>query len=224
MNTTNENNTIELNTNDSKINLKLFILDPLSVIIKLAILGNKPVGTKILIQNNVIYFQEPGIFQPLCRYVYNSNKTDIQYLYNPIEIACKTFLTKDFVAKKPRMKQLFTTALAGLKNLMETYKNTQVIVICLHYYYAIIMNHMEGLLCEHLFYKDGISYLYTNEIIDKLNSQWSDDKIKVIMDLNAFLNNDNMAAINVKSLENIMESNDKNTEEMLKIKQEIILK
>ena len=38
----------ENNTND---NVKLFILDPLSVIIKLAIISNKPNGTKILIQN-----------------------------------------------------------------------------------------------------------------------------------------------------------------------------
>ena len=40
--------------NNNKINIKLFILDPLSMIIKLAIIGNKPIGTKILIQNNII--------------------------------------------------------------------------------------------------------------------------------------------------------------------------
>ena len=45
--------------NNNNINIKLFILDPLSVIIKLAIISNKPVGTKILIQNNIIFFQEP---------------------------------------------------------------------------------------------------------------------------------------------------------------------
>ena len=34
-----------------KLNYKLYVLDPLSVIIKLAILGNKPIGTKIYIAN-----------------------------------------------------------------------------------------------------------------------------------------------------------------------------
>ena len=43
--------------NNTQINLKTFVLDPLSVIIKLAVIGNKPVGTKILISNNVIYLQ-----------------------------------------------------------------------------------------------------------------------------------------------------------------------
>ena len=66
--------------NNTRINIKSFILDPLSVIIKLAIIGNKPSGTKILIQNNVIYFQEPGIFQSMCRIVFNTNKTDLQFM------------------------------------------------------------------------------------------------------------------------------------------------
>ena len=208
------NNTIGENNNN--INIKSFVLDPLSVIIKLAILGNKPIGTKILIQNNIIYFQEPGIFQSFCRYVYNSNKTDIQYMYNPIEIACINFLSKDYISKKPRIKQLFISALAGLKKLMETYKNTSIIVLCLNYYYAIIMNHMEGQPSENLFYKDGMTYLYTKEVVELLNSQWSEEKIKVVLDIIAFLNNDTMASNNVKSLENIMDNNDKNTEMMIK--------
>ena len=42
--------------NNNQINLKTFVLDPLSVIIKLAIIGNKPVGTKILISKNINVF------------------------------------------------------------------------------------------------------------------------------------------------------------------------
>ena len=52
---------------NNKLNIKMFILDPLSVIIKLAIISNKPIGTKVLILNNIIYFQSPGPFQALCR-------------------------------------------------------------------------------------------------------------------------------------------------------------
>ena len=73
------NNTLPDNNN--KINIKLFILDPLSVIIKLAILSNKPVGTKISIQNNIVYLQEPGPFQALCRLFFNSNNF-LKILYN----------------------------------------------------------------------------------------------------------------------------------------------
>ena len=72
--------------------IKLYLLDPLSVIIKLAILGNKPNGTKIMISNNIIYYQEPGPFQALCRILYKSNKTDLQYLFNPLKAIISSFL------------------------------------------------------------------------------------------------------------------------------------
>ena len=112
------------------------VLDPLSVIIKLAILSNKPVGTKLLIKDNVVYFQEPGMFQSFCRKLYNSNKNDIQYLYNPIHKACSYFLSKNHngtnVERLSRIKKLFICAQNGLKKLMETYRYSNIIVITLN--------------------------------------------------------------------------------------------
>jgi hypothetical protein len=208
-------NTTTIPENNKHINIRSFILDPLSVIIKLAILSNKPVGTKILIQNNVIYFQEPGVFQSVCRMFYNSNKTDLQYIYNPIQIACQTFLSKEYIQKVPRIKNLFMCAQNGIKRIIETYKNCSIISLCLNYYYAIITNHVEQKLNDNLFYKDSMTCLYTKEITDNLNEQWTDEKIKVVLDLITFLTRDVMAMNNVKSLENIMDSIDKNTQNVL---------
>jgi hypothetical protein len=201
--------------NNTQINVRLFLLDPLSVIIKLAILSNKPVGTKILIQNNVIYLQEPGIFQSVCRVFFKSNKTDLQYLYNPIQIACQTYLTKEFIQKTPRIKNLFICAQNGLKKIMETYKTCTIISICLNYYYAIITNYVEQQYSDKIFYKDIMTTLYTKETIEKMNEQWVDEKIKLILDLTTFLSKDAMAMDNVKSLETIMENIDKNTRNIL---------
>ena len=67
-------NNINLIPDDDNTNLHLYILEPLSVIIKLAIISNKPIGTKLRMYNNIIYFQEPGPFQALCRYFLKSNK------------------------------------------------------------------------------------------------------------------------------------------------------
>jgi hypothetical protein len=200
--------------NNTKINVKSFILDPFSVIIKLAIIGNKPIGTKILIQNNVIYLQEPGIFQSMCRIVFNSNKTDLQYIYNPIQTACLHFYTSEKVTELPRIKLLFNCALKGLQRLMDTYKNCSIIFLCLNYYYALINNHMEfqDNIGKSIFNKDGMTSLYTKEIVEELNTQWTSDKITVILDLIYFLDNDTMATNNVKSLETIMDNNDINTQ------------
>jgi len=201
--------------NNNQINLKTFVLDPLSVIIKLAIIGNKPVGTKILISKNIMYFQEPGPFQALCRVFFKTNKTDLQYMYNPIELACKQFLSKEFVKTTPRIKNLFTCAQNGIKRLIETYKTNSIISLTLNYFNVIITNHVEQTYNESIFNKDGMTSLYTKELLEELFNYWSQEKIKVVLDLISFLTNDSMAANNVKSLETIMENNDVNSQKFL---------
>lgn len=208
-------NSTALPDNNTNINVKLYLLDPLSVIIKLAIIGNKPVGTKILIQNNVLYLQEPGPFQALCRLFYKSNKTDLQFMYNPIQLACISFLSKESVQKTNRLKNLFICAQSGLKKLIETYKNCSIISLCLNYYYAIITNHVEQKFNDDIFYKDGFTCFYTKELVEELTKQWTQEKIKVILDLITFLNNDSMANDNVKSIETIMINIDKNSQQII---------
>jgi hypothetical protein len=190
-------------------NLHFFILDPLSVIIKLAILSNKPIGTKICIDNNIIYLQEPGPFQAICRYVFKSNKTDIQYFYNPIEMACQHYLTKNVIQYNPKIKDLFKCAQNGLLKLIETYKNCSVMRICLNYYLSLISNHLEEKNNDTLFRKDNMSPFYTSDLINKLTKIWTQDKIKIVLNLTTFLSSDESAEINVRSLETIMEGIDK---------------
>ena len=205
-----------MSENNASDNVKTFILDPLSVIIKLAIISNKPVGTKIMIQNNVIFFQEPGVFQAFCRYVLNTNKTDLQYMYNPIHAACQHFLQKDFVESTPRIKSLFKCAQLGIERLKETYKDYSTVCLCLNYYYVIINNFVEQIYNDTIFCKDNMTILYNNEVIEKLNSQWTKEKIKIVLDLISFLTNDKMATNNVKSLENIMNNIDNETRDLIK--------
>lgn len=210
------NSIITIPDDNTKINVKLFILDPLSVIVKLAILSNKPVGTKLLIQNNVIHFQEPGPFQAICRLINKSNKTDLQYMYNPINIACLYFLSKPFVEKTPRIKNLFICAQNGLKKLIETYKSCSIITLTLNYYYAILSNHIQQLYNENMFVKDGFTNYYSQTINEALNKQWTDEKIKVVLDIISFLLKYNDNPNNVKSLETIMEGIDTNTHSLLR--------
>ena len=195
--------------NNKTDNLQLFILDPFSVIIKLAILSNKPIGTKIRIDNNIIYLQEPGPFQSVCRYIFNNNKTDIQSLYNPIELACQQYLTGDVIKQNPKIKDLFKCAQSGLIKMIETYKASSVMRICINYYLSLISNHLEELNNATLFKKDNMSVFYTSELLNKLTKNWTQDKIKIILNLTTFLSSDDNAETDVKSLETIMDGIDK---------------
>lgn len=193
--------------NDNNTNLHLYILDPLSVIVKLAIINNKPLGTKMRICNNVIYLQEPGPFQSLCRFFLKSNKTDIKYLYNPIDIACKTYLTSASIQQNPKIKDLFKCAQSGLAKLGDTYSQCAVIQFCLKHYGTIITNHLEGK-PDTIFTNDNMSHFYTSDILEKLHKHWTQEKIKIILNLTTFLSQDANAETNVKSLETIMNGMD----------------
>jgi len=207
--------TQNLMPDDNNTNLHLFILDPLSVIIKLAIISNKPVGTKIRIDNNIISLQEPGPFQAVCRYVLKSNKTDIQYIYNPIELACNTYLTKTVIQQHPKMKDLFKCAQNGILRLIETYKSCSVMRICLNYYLSLIANYLDEKNNDSLFRKDGMSPFYTSEILEKLSKIWTQEKIKIVLNLTTFLSSDESAETNVKSLETIIDGIDKQVNQLL---------
>ena len=190
---------------DNNLSVQKCILDPLSVIIKLAIINNKPIGTKIRIDNNVIYLQEPGPFQSLCRFIFKNTKADIHYLYNPIELACQQFLTKEFIKENPKIQDLFKCAQNGLLKLSETYKSCSMMGMCINYYISIISNHLDkDSYVASLFKKNSLSHFYTTELISKLKCIWTDEKIKIILSLTTFLSNDVSAGLNVKSLETLM--------------------
>lgn len=209
------NTTTSIPDDNTKINIKTYILDPLSVIIKLAILNNKPIGTKLLIKNNVIYFQEPGPFQSICRMIYNTNKTDLQYLFNPLHIACIHFLSKSFVEKTPRIKKIFICAQYGLKKLIDTYKSCSIITLTLNYYYALLTNHIQQVFNEHMFVKDSFTCYYTQPVCESLNKQWNETKIKIVLDIITFLIDNEEASNNVKSLETIMNGIDENIKNII---------
>ena len=205
-------------SNNKIVNTHEYILDPFSVIVKLAVLSNKPIGTKLYIIGNIIHIQEPSIFQPIYRYSYNTNKTDLQYLYNPIEIACKTYLTSDYVETYPNIIRLFECAQNGLTKISETYKNCAMIRLCLNYYNGIILNHFENLNnnfhLQGLFKKDAMTSLYTDETLDEFEKIWCPEKINVILNLILFLSNDDNPQDNVRTIETIIHGIDQQVQQL----------
>lgn len=209
----------QIDTPIPDINVTQYILNPLTVIIKLSILSCKPIGTKIHIQNNIIYFQEPGVFQSFVRYIFKSNKSHLQYFYNPIKIACQTYLTKEFLKKTPTIVNLFISAKNGIENLMKTYIACPITVLCLKYYHVILSNFIKQTSNEYIFKEeDDTTEFYTSDVLTKFEEQWNASKLKIVIDLMDFLlkhdtvENKNS---NIKSLETIIQTIDEETYKMM---------
>ncbi len=148
--------------------IEKYILDPLSVIVKLAILSKKPIGTKIAIWSNTIYIQEIGMFQSLVRILYSTSKNDIQYLYNPIEIACLNYLTPYYITNFPDIKNLFSNAIKGLEKLKETYSHNIMISHSINLYTSLINNYLGENFNSKLFTPDVITNEYKKDELEKI--------------------------------------------------------
>ena len=70
-------------------------LEPLSTIMKLAIYTYKPIGTKIGIYDNYIWFQKPDLFQGTKRALYGQDREKICLLREPISSACHWYLKRN---------------------------------------------------------------------------------------------------------------------------------
>jgi hypothetical protein len=97
---------------------------------------------------------------------------------------------------------------------MDTYKTCTIIRLCLSYLHVIIANYVDEVYQDRLFRKDGLTSLYTPSLVAELNAQWTDERMKVVLDLVGFLSGDSMASTNVKSLETIMETIDAQTRDI----------
>lgn len=197
---------------DPTLNQKKYLLDPLSVIVKLAILASKQVGTKVCIQNNVMSFQDPGPFQGFCRIVFKLNKTDLHFMYNPIQLACSHYLSAAALKTRPRMRNLFVYAQKGLEKLIDTYQANSTVVHSLNYYHAIISNYVEAKYNATLFRKDGMSVLYGEELIAMLNNQWTEKWITAVLDVIGFLSDNSISHENIRVLESLMMTIDSQTQ------------
>jgi hypothetical protein len=93
-------------------------LDPLSTLIKLAILPYKPNGTKLSIANNYIYYSENTILQFAIRTYFGDSYNDLRDLRKSLHKAVAWYYDE------PKMKYLFENAIIGLDKLKNTYGDT----------------------------------------------------------------------------------------------------
>jgi len=99
------------------------LLEPLTTMVKLAILAYKPTGTKIAISNNRIEFNDPTYLQGVWRNLYGNKKNEVHHLLNPIIKAVKRY-----DISKPEIKNIFSLAVLGLVKLKATYNNSSSVV------------------------------------------------------------------------------------------------
>ena len=122
------------------------ILEPFSVLVKLAILSFKKEGSKISIVNNNLYIQSPNKWQGAVRYLNGNKREEISLLMKPIIRCTSLYPICDGEGNvNNELKFIYNKAIEGLKNLKKNYNNsTSTVTHSIDYYITIITSHLEG--------------------------------------------------------------------------------
>ena len=99
------------------------ILEPLQALIQIALLSYYPIGSKLTIQNNILYIQAPSYSQSVTRWYNNDTQEDLFYLFN-IFCRFKKFYIDVKVGHAKLFELLISLAKNGINNLIRTYNQT----------------------------------------------------------------------------------------------------
>ena len=100
------------------------ILEPLQALIQIGFLSYYPIGTKLTIQNNILYIQAPTYSQSVTRWYNNDTQEDLFYLFN-IFCRFKKFYTEEKKEYNELFLLLIELAKNGINNLIRTYNQTE---------------------------------------------------------------------------------------------------
>ena len=114
------------------------ILEPMQVMIQLALLSFCPLGTKLSIRKNILYLDRPTYTQGVTRWLNQDSKNDLHFLYNVLRRYYKWY-KKDSTNKI--YSYIFELGKRGVGKLIQTYEqsNQPAITKILKIYYSILI-------------------------------------------------------------------------------------
>ena len=173
------------------------IMDPLTVLCKLALIYFMPDGTKLSINHYVLHLQEHTYYQCIERIINGDSRKDISHLYPPILKAIKWYILEsdEQVQMDDQMKKdmmiIVKYSIKGLQKLQEnTYENDVSVKLILQYFVNLLRDASNGI------YSDD----NTLKIIGETNVLSNTIKNKYNPDV-------------IKSIANMMKDADKNTQQ-----------
>ena len=101
------------------------ILEPLQVLIQLAVLSFLPIGTKMSISNNILSLQQPTMLQGVKRWYQKDNKDDLYYLFHAIRRYYKWYKDRDDQV----FAEILSLAIKGIGKLTDTYNQAGITTI-----------------------------------------------------------------------------------------------
>ena len=149
------------------------ILEPMQVMIQLALLSFCPTGTKLCVNNNLLSLQLPTFSQGVWRWYNKDSKEDLFYLFN----AVKRYYMWYKEQNDPVFLYVLQLSKNGMSKLIETYKRTDKtsIIHALTLYKSILeMNTAD------VFESDDKEEATIDDIFQKINTLYDEGTLSAI--------------------------------------------
>lgn len=159
------------------------ILEPLQVMINLALLNYCPIGTKISISNNNLHIQQPTYVQGVVRWWNKDTKDDLYYLFHAIRRYYLWYKSE----QDKRFEYILATAIKGISKLIETYSasNQHSITHTLSLYKNIL--DMDN---QALFQQTSTNAINMDLVFKNCTSLYTKNHIYVVYNMLQLLEND----------------------------------
>lgn len=181
-------NSLTINKTKNKLDL---ILEPLQCMIQIAFIGVSPIGTKLTIQENILYIQNPSIIQPISRWYNSDKKDDIFSIFQVIRRFIKWYNpnnNKNSPMNLEMYELIIKLAVKGFDNLLKTYNyvdnNNIVQVINMYRNLLQSVNYPDF---ENLFYEKGVNI---DEVFQTIIKIYNKELINVIYNTLLLLENE----------------------------------
>tara|TARA_B110000211_G_scaffold234955_2_gene307768 strand:+ start:3227 stop:3919 length:693 start_codon:yes stop_codon:yes gene_type:complete len=184
------------------------LLEPLSIIIKLAVISYKKVHTKIAVSNNRLFIQNPNAYQGVIRYMYGNNREDICFLLKPILRTIELYAPRD----DPQLKYIFLKAIDGLYILKKSYYNeSSTVCHSLDLYISIMKSHLksENIYIESYKQSQDLNLSVSTQVnLEKIfQNIWSESDILLLYSMFKAADDDPLVCKTyIDSIENLIQS------------------
>lgn len=180
------------------------ILEPLQAVSQLAYLKACPIGTKLSIENNLMFLQMPHWHQGLSRAWNKDKREDILLLFNAMQRFNKIYVADAGISggngKPSQYKKLIDLvtkmAIAGIDNLLNTYsrvENTSIVQTLVMY--KNILNYPDRFSSlEEMRDGSGSAGRNIEEVFAQIRDNWTDNEMAILYHTLQLIDSDSVNA------------------------------
>jgi hypothetical protein len=160
------------------------VLEPLQSMIQLALLSICPIGTKLHIQENILYLQTPTLTQPITRWYHSDKKDDLYFLYGVIKRYIKWY-NPTSNKRSPLSVELYqlisTMSMEGLNLLFRTYSScdSNTVIHVIQMYRNLLEFNNDKILTDE-FLVDEKQKINIDEVFEKIIAIYDKTILQVI--------------------------------------------